>query len=407
MLSLPTLLLKARDQNPDILAARQAWKVSQAQISPTGTWPDPTWTYIDEKFPSGTPGMEAEKIKHYRVEQAIPFPGKLSGDAQMKYHETLIDESKYRAAMLTVFRDVRMRFYQLYLTDQKIDLAAQSVDVLKNALKTAQARLASGQSSASDVFMAQTELRRMENELFEQHQQRALIAIELNTLLNQPTDSAVGQAEAPTLVDLPLTLAQFRKVAQNNAPEYMTAMHELNHARAMTSRNRLSWAPDFGVMYEREAAASGDAGRQIGVNVTFPLWFNRPWNLSKAADEHEKEAKASSESMQNEVLKMIHTEMTEVQTHLGLARNYETGILPSATSSLRIARQQYASGRGDFLRLLEAFRTWIEAHNQYQDQVYHYAEHWSELGRWLGVEVDHAKEAQDQMGIMPMGSHHE
>ena len=226
-------------------------------------------------------------------------------------------------------------------------------------------------------------------------------------LLNQPTETAVGRAAAPALVDLPLTLDQFRHVAQNNAPEYMTAMHELNHAHAMTTRNRLAWAPDFGIMYERETADAGDAGRQIGLNVTFPLWFSRPWNLSKAAEEHELEARASSEAMQNEVLKMIHTEITEVQTHLGLARNYETGIVPSATSSLRIARQQYASGRGDFLRLLEAFRTWIEAHNQYQDQVYHYAEHWSELGRWLGIEVDHAKETQDQMDVMPMGKHHE
>ncbi len=115
---------------------------------------------------------------------------------------------------------------------------------------------------------------------------------------------------------------------------------------------------------------------------------------------------ASSEAMQNEVLKMIHIEMTETQTHLQLARSYEVGILPSAMSSLRVAREQYASGHGDFMRLLEAFRAWVEAHNQYQDEVYHYAEHWSELGRWIGVDVEHAKESLKQQEVMPMGDSH-
>jgi outer membrane protein, heavy metal efflux system len=406
-LSLSDLLLRAQENNPDILSARQAWKVSQAQISPTGTWPDPTFTYVDERFPSGISGVPPEKVKHYRIEQTVPFPGKLNGESRMKYHESLIAESKYRAVTLNIFRDVRMRYYQLYLTDQKIDLASQSVDILKNAVKTAQARLASGQSTTLDVFMAQTELRRMENEQYEQQQQRTLISIELNTLLNQATDLKFDKTQPPPLTDLPLDLGDFRQIARRNAPEYMTAVHELNHAHAMTVRNRLAWAPDFGVMYEKETASGGEDGRQIGVSVTFPLWFNRPWNLSKAAQEHEQEALASSEAMQNEVLKMIHIEMTEAQTYLGLARSYEVGILPSAMSSLRVAREQYASGHGDFLRLLEAFRAWIEAHNQYQDKVYHYAEHWSELGRWLGVDVDHAKEALDQQEVMPMGNHNE
>src|SRR4029077_9027759 len=149
----------------------------------------PTFTFIDEKFPSGIDGVESEHIQHYRVEQMIPFPGKLTNESRMKYHEALIEEAKYRATTLEVFRDVKARYYQLYLTEQLIRLAQQSVDVMKQTLGSAQARLASGQTTAADAFMAQTELKRMENSLFEQKQGRLLIQIELNTLLNQPTDT--------------------------------------------------------------------------------------------------------------------------------------------------------------------------------------------------------------------------
>src|SRR5271167_4694821 len=104
-LSLPELLLKARDNNLDVIAARQAWKVMQDEVAPMRAWPDPTFTYIDEKFPSGVEGVGPEHIHHYRIEQMIPFPGKLSNDARMKNHEALIAEAKYRATTLEVFRD--------------------------------------------------------------------------------------------------------------------------------------------------------------------------------------------------------------------------------------------------------------------------------------------------------------
>jgi outer membrane protein TolC len=179
-------------------------------------------------------------------------------------------------------------------------------------------------------------------------------------------------------------------------------MHEVNHSRAMMTHHALQFLPDFGVMYERETASAGPDGRQIGISVTFPLWLSRPWGLAQSAKEHISEAEASSQSMRNEVHKMVHTEYTQTTTYLTQALNYEAGILPAAQSNLNITRQQYASGQIDVLRFLEAFRTWIQAHNEYQEKLYRYGEHWSELERWVGVPLDKTKEALGQMEVMPM-----
>jgi outer membrane protein TolC len=405
-MSLSSVLNMAKEKNADIRAARQSWKVSQAQISPAKTWPNPTFTYVDEEFPSGSEGMPAEKIKHYRFEQMVPFPGKLSNDSRMKYHEALIAEANYNSKLFEVLGDVRMRYYQLFLIDQKITLANQSVAALRSVLQTAQSRLASSQSSTSDVFMAQMELRKMENMLFEEQQERILIQIELNTLLNRPTTTEWGSTTSPDLIDLPVSLEGFQNLARNNAPQYWAAMHETNHAKAMLSRNRLEFAPDFDLMYEREAVPSGAAGRQIGVGISFPLWFQRPVGLYKSSKEHVLETEAISEGMENMVMKMVHMEFTETTTHLNLSRNYEKDILPIAQSNLKIAREQYASGRGDFLRILEAFRTWLEANNDYQYQLYHYGEHWSLLEKWVGVDLSKAKDILAEQSAYPKENHH-
>ncbi len=393
VLSLPTLLAQAQEKNPELRAARQAWEVKRNQVTPAGTWPNPVFSYLNERFPSGSDQVSPEKIDHWRIEQAIPFPGKLSGDARMKFHEALIAESEYQAKKLEVAKDLKMRFYQLALTDEKTGLAQESIGVLHNALQIAQSRLAANQSSALDVFTAQTELRKMENELFTEQQQRKLIEIELNTLLNQSADTPLGPAQTLPLTDLPLGATEFARVASLNDPLYWSAMHEINHAKSMLTRNRLSMAPDFGFTYELEQPAGGQSGRQIGFSVSFPLWFERPWKEYVASKAHLTEAEASSERMRNLVLRMVATEFTETQTHLELARSDRDRVVPSALSALRTASQQYASGTTDFLRLLEAFRAWIDAHNSYQNEVYHYGEHWSELERWVGVDLAQAQEA--------------
>ncbi|OGR91887.1 MAG: hypothetical protein A2992_08220 [Elusimicrobia bacterium RIFCSPLOWO2_01_FULL_59_12] len=404
-LVLDKLLLRARDHNPEVLAARQAWKVKLTGIRPAGTWPDPTFTYSDERVPSGMAGVDPEKMKNYRIEQMVPFPGKLSYEARMKYHEARIAETAYRDKTIDVLNGVRMRYYQLYLTDEKIALARQAMDVMKAALKSAQARLGSNQTTASDVFMAQTELRKLGNALYQEQQQRSLIAIELNTLLNQPTDAPLGPALPLELMDLPVSLEEFRQLARRHGPMYRTALHEMDHSRAMLARNRLQFAPDFGFMYEYDKAPAGPPGREIGVSVTFPLWIQRPWKQYRGAKEHALETEANSRAMENHVFNQVHTEFIEVNTHLTLARNSLSSLLPLALSALKITQQQYAGGKTDFLRLLEAFRTWIAAHNDYQEEVYHYGEHWALLGRWVGVDVSLAKRALDQMKWMPEEKH--
>lgn len=392
-ISLADVLLMARERNPDITSSMQGWEAMKAGISPAKTWPDPTFSYVDEKIPSGMEGVEPETMKQYRVEQMIPFPGKLSTDSKMKYHEARIAESKYRDKILEVYRDVRARYYQLYLTDRSIELARQSVELMKNILRTAQARLSSGQSTSADVFMAQTELRKMENMLFEQEQQKTLIQIELNTLLNQPTETAWGKTKAPEVVDIPVSLVDLQALSETSSPMVAVAMHEVDHSHAMKKRSRLGYAPDFGVMYERQTMAEGPAGREVGVSVTFPLWFSRPRGEIRAATAHSLEAESASQGMRNMVRKMVHMEFTETNTYLRLTRSYVQGLLPAARGTLDVTREHYVSGRGDFIRFLEAFRAWITANIEYENQLFHYGEHWSELERWVGIDLLRAKEA--------------
>ncbi len=391
-LSLPELLKQVPDRNPDVRAAFEKWNVSEKEARAAGVWPNPMVTYIDEKDPTGQVGMEPMTRKHYNVSQEVPFPGKLSNEARMKHHEALIAQAKYEDALLEALRNVKIAYHQLASADRRIAFAKQNAESMRRTLGSTQSRLAANQAMASDSFMAQMELRRMENMVFEKEQQRREIEIELNTLLDEPLEKTWPAPPAGDRIDdVPFTLKQLQTMAENHNPHYREAHHEVEHSGAMLWRSRLEYAPDLGFMYEYQTAGNGggvgEAGRQLGISLSVPLWMKRAWNQSASAKAHMLEAESMARGMTNMVRKMVAMEYVELNMHLTLAKKIQTEVLPAAQAALNSTRDQYAAGRGDFLRLLEASRAWVDAHVEHENEVYHTYEHWSELERWVGTDL--------------------
>jgi cobalt-zinc-cadmium efflux system outer membrane protein len=380
-------------RNPELRAAQESSNVLKAQGDAATAWPAPTVSYIAEKDPSGVPGVDPENKTHWNIQQMIPFPGKRRGESNVKWHESRIAHTKALALEQDLRRQVHQRVYQLWLADRKIELAQQGVLVLQSVLRSAQARLASGQASASEVFLTQTELRQMENELFEQQQNRKLVQIELNTLLNDPPDQAIPSIAPPERPEAPGTLAELIALADRHNPDLAINHHEVSHGETMLRLSRLSYAPDFGLFLERETKDQGPAGRQIGLSLTVPIWLQGPRHNVAAARAHIDETKAMVTEREAMVRRMVALEQTEVETRIAKAKLYKEGIVPSAEHALSAIRQQYASGRADYLRFLEAFRSWLRARSDYADEVYHIAEHWTELERWVGISLPYEGES--------------
>jgi len=391
--SLADLLRQAKERNPEVQAAFQKWKVVDAEAGAAAVWPNPTLSYSDQKEPAGQAGVDPLTRKSYGVSQDVPFPGKLSNDSRMKRHEALIAEAAYRDTTLKIAGATKIIVYKLGNLERLIVLAEQNEASLQKTLGITQARLAANRGMASDVFMAQMELRRMENMVFEKKQERRSAEIELDVLLDEPMEKTwPGPFEVPVLSDLPLDLPELLALAETNNPQIQSAHHEINHSRSMLARSRLEYAPDFGFSYQYQTAGggargTGPAGRQLGLSLSVPLWVERPLLMTAGAAAHIKEAEAEAESMKNMVRKMVAMEQTEVVTHLTLARKIENEILPVAEAGLNSAREQYTSGRGDFMRFLEANRAWINAHVEQEEQIFHTVEHGSELERWVGTDL--------------------
>ncbi len=384
--------------NPDVLSTRYTWKAAEARAGSVKSWPNPMASYAKEETPMG------EEMTHLRVEQEIPFPGKLSREAQMAKHEALIARAKHRATTLKVLADARTLYYRLYTSDRLTSLLAQNVETAKTLMRTAESRFsASGSMGASkpmgmDLLMLRTELGRMENMLFEEEQERALTRFRLNSLLDRPLDAPIARTEPPELKEVPFTLKDLLVRARSTSPEYLAATHEENHARSMLSRSRFEFAPDLNVMYDRQTAPGGETGYEAGIGLSLPLWMGRPLAQLREAKAHRREAETLARRMRNDADQEVAQEYTEIQTHLTLARRYETIIIPSAESALRLARRQYETGGVTYDKVLLALKSLTDAHIEYHKHVNEYAEHWGILEQCCGLDLSTAEELAPEEG---------
>lgn len=390
-LSLDQLVEEASDRNPDIQAAYRSWRVAEKEADTASLWPNPMLKYVREKDPTGQEGMGPMERRHYLIEQEIPFPGKLFNEGRMMRHEALIKEAAYQEKRLEVLKRIRQLYYRLAWADRLAKLAKQTADTFMLVSKSAESMLAGGKIPATDVFMIHAEMESMENMAYEKNQERRLIEIELNAILDRPSETTWGTTMPQTLINIPYDAAQLESLAQEHSPVFLASRHEINHSRAMRSRNRLEFAPDFGLMYEYQTAGSGSgmgpSGNALGISLNVPLWIRRPIAKAIAGKEHLLEAEAQAARMAAMIRRMIQMERTETMTHMTLATNIEKKVLPAAVAAKNTARDRYVSGRGDVMRFMEATRLWLRANESYEDQLYHFAEHWAELEQWVGIDL--------------------
>ncbi len=377
---LNSLIEIALKNNPAILKAKEHWKSLMAQVPAAATWEDPLIGFQRMNFQGG------QSADYWSIEQNVPFPGKLSQSAKMKHHEAMIAYQQYRAMGLDIASRVAIEYYRVSFLKETSSVLRKDADILREIAQVAQASVASGRATTDEALSAQASEIQIKNAAFEREQESLVEEESLNALLAKPagTQWDLLNPSDPNAIDY--TPQELDAIAEKISPDYLLALHEIMHAKAMVAFNRLGFAPDFQFSATQEARPYVATMQEsvYGVNLTIPLWFWKQESLLKAAKAHKQEAEAASEDAQNEILRQIHSEFIEVNLHRDLALSYEHEIIPLANGALKIAEKGYETGRTDFAKLSEDVRSLLDAQLKYPEEVELYGEHLAKLERAIG-----------------------
>lgn len=287
---------------------------------------------------------------------------------------TSVAEHSLEDVQVSLAAEVARTYFELRGGQQQLAVARRNAEVQRKTLGLTEDRLAAGRGTGFDVERAKSSLQLTLASIPGIEAQLAAHRNRIATLLGRPPEAVpsalVESAAMPSLPDS-VTIGSPRQLIRRRpdvqAAERAVAAQSLMVGAAQTDYlPRLSLGASAGYTSTRVASLT-DAGMSrvlFGPSISFPLLdLGRVRERVSMAHASENEAQAQYTATVLRALEETETAVTSydrAHERLGLLRE----AVSSSTKALELAQQRFEAGLTDFLQVLDAQRTLLDAENQ-------------------------------------------
>ena len=393
ILSLDALVAEALQNNPQLRAARHRTSAAQTQVDRVSSWDAPQagvefYQTPVRSFPNPVKdGMETD----YFIQQMFPFPGKLSNMGKAAENNAGMVNEEYRALERKVIRELKSDYYELYLSQRKIQLNAENQALMRKFVDIASKQYEVGMGKQSDILRAQTELSTLVTDGLNLQQEKQVVESMINTILSRPPNAPLGyvpeiEANIPTW-----TFEQLRSLAMENRPEVKAMNYQVVMSQAELSASKREYYPDLMVRVTyKDMAQTRDDFWATMVGISIPI---APWASGKVASKVEendlkvRSAEEESNNMRNMTLFEVQDALVKVQTNHNIVLLYKNTTLPQAEQTLQSTLAAYQTGKTEFLMLLDACRMLLMSRLDYYMSVMNFMASQAQLEQAVGLDI--------------------
>lgn len=384
--------------NPDLKAARYKTDAAAASVGYRKSLDPPQVNVEFYKSPvSAFPNLFKDQMEYdYSIQQLFPFPGKLSAMAGVEKNRAGMFGSERAALELDAVRDLKMYFWDLYVVYRKLEVNAETQEVVKTFVATAQKQYEVGLGRQADILRAQTELSTLVNDEIVLRQEIRSAEAMINALRNRPVDAPI---EAPAEIEPPadtLTFAQLAPLAESSRPELLSAQYGMAMQKSERAAALREFYPDFMVrgMYKQMVDSPDDWSLMLGLTLPVAPWsYGKYASAARHAEAGENEAREQYAARKNMVLAQVQDALVNVRSGRERVGLYRNTIIPQAVQTLQAVLAGYQTGRQDFLSLIDAERMLLGAKKDYHIAVTNLLDGRAQLERAVGLtmsEIEHA-----------------
>jgi outer membrane protein TolC len=361
--TLEDLELAALASNPVLRRMQQEAAAAWSKTGYVSKLPDPS---ISSMF--FIPPMRFDpdrQLSEVQVMQMIPWIGRLNAEAQKAHFEALVAENQYQAERLRVIGELRAAWFKLYVLVKQTETAQAEQAQLESLIKTANARIGTGNAQPGDVLMATLELSSLQEQLLSYRQQVASTHAAINRLVGRDSQTPVS---APRIINAllpPWNHDLLRSAAWSLQPELNAARLRTAATRWGIEVARLKRRPDVTVSggwiaMDAPGAMMPDAGADtwtVGVSTTLPIWHRKyDAMVSEASSEH-----AAAHASVDEVALRLDATLRDLWEQAGAAQQtvdlYQKSILPQARQTFEADLKSLANNTVTFDRVIRDYRT--------------------------------------------------
>lgn len=390
LLRLDELLEDVRDNNTSLHAARleaEALSTRPAQVS---SLPDPMLMATYQPYPVLT--ARGAQRSQWRVEQQIPYPGKLGlqGDiaglsADVAHYEAVTFEED-------LITQAKQAYFELYRIQEQTGLVENFQDRLLAFEEVATTQYEVGTGMQQAILKAQLEKNALSQRLVDLETRRRTAVETLARLVNRPLE---GDFEVR--VDEPAFLAaqedRLLAIAMETRPEVAALAAAEERAEKQIALARKQFLPDFGLNLTYFDMSASDAmatttGRDalaIGLSVKVPIQRGRLHAQVEEANVRAAQVTSRQEALTTDLTTQIADFVSRLHRESEQLDLYRDLLIPQAESTLEATLSAYTTNRTDFLDLLDAERMLFTLQMGYEDAMTRYLKASAGLERALGV----------------------
>ena len=358
--------LKRYDQARAVIGVSRAGALPQVAVTPSGSR-----QRISEESVNGRGGTFSTYNLPASVDWEIDLFGRIRRGVEAAQADAQASGEDLNNLRLTLETEAATRYFTMRALDQEIGIVQEGVGSRKNSLKLAQDRKNLGVVSELDVAQAQTLLATSEADLQGLRRERAAQEAALAVLAGQPASNfriaAKGLAGSPPNLPsgFPSELARAR-------PDIRRAERNLAAENARVGVATAAFYPSISLTGSL-GVQSSDIGNLLNGGARF-------WAISPQAyipifqGGRNKANLARSQSRYEEVLEnyqqTVLEALSEVETALAARAFYDgqsAALARASTAAERtreIANDQYQGGTSNYLNVLDAERTALDAKRQ-------------------------------------------
>ena len=363
---LSMLVAEALENNPEIRAALREREAAAQRVSPAEALDDPVLEagVINAPLASSPFNREDMTMKMIGLSQRLPFPGKrgLRGAIAARDAESI--SHGYQETVNRVIRDIKIAYFDLGLTLERIRLIEKNKLIVEDLLHLAVDHYQAGMGSQADALKAQTQVSRILDELLKLARERPVVEAELVRTLGRGANAAVPVPEPPQLQAEHLDLESLCDIALAQRPQLLALQSMVEGNKKALELARKNYYPDFDLRLaygQRDNMLDGSRRPDmvtLTVAVNLPVWRENKLapRVAEAAARRD-QAQSMFEAQRNEVAASLRQQMAIAEQSLKSAHLYQTTILPQARLTVESALSAYRVNRVDFLTLLDSQMT--------------------------------------------------
>ena len=401
-LNVDQLVEEAIQNNLEILAVRKRWEVFKEKIPQAYALEDPMFSFGIINLPTNFSFKDEDMtMKEFSISQKVPFPGKRPLMREMASKEAEAVSTEIQSKMHQIIKDVKTAYYDLSHVYRTTEVAHRNKKILEDFAKIAETRYAVGEGIQQDVFKAHVEVSKMVAELLMLSQRKKALGAKLNTLLNRPPETPMGEPEEVIFRKFSFTPEELQKMALEMNPTLkgMKKMIEAKEkAHALAKRE---YYPDFKFLFAYGQRDKTPTGINRMDNLTGMVEMNIPIFYKSKQERKVAEAKADIQvaeaqyrAMKNEILFMITDMASMVQRSERQLELYKTGIIPQTSLQINSAISAYRVNKADFMTLLDSQMTLYKYELEYHQALTEYEKNVANLGAVIGKQFSEGGEVK-------------